>query len=907
LPELPVQYADYAAWQREWLQGERLEAELGYWKAQLEGAPTVLDLPTDRPRPPHQTYRGSTLELSLSQDLTDALKSLGQVEECTLFMTLLAAFGVMLHRYTGQDDILVGSPIANRNRAEIEGLIGFFVNTLVLRTRMEDNPSFLDVLRQVRETTLGAYAHQDIPFEMLVDTLQPQRDMSRSPLFQVMFALQNAPQEPLMLPGLTFSPLEVDGRTAKFDLTLSLVEVGRGLEGIVEYNTDLFEAATISRLAGHLKMLLESVVSNPDQRIAEIALLPQVERHQLLVDWNTTGTVYPREACVHKLFEAQTKRTPDATALVFRDWYLTYGELNRRANQLAHHLQGLGVRPETPVCICVERSLEMVMGLLGILKAGGAYVPLDPAYPQERLAFMLEDTQSPVLLTQRALVEGLPKHDAHVICLDADWETIARQREENLDNGALVGNPAYAIYTSGSTGQPKGVLVEHNSLLNLTFWHQGAFAISHLDRATQVAGLAFDASVWELWPYLTLGASIHIPLEETRTAPEQLRDWLLIERISISFLPTPLAEAILSLDWPQRASLRTLLTGGERLYRYPNPALPFELVNNYGPTENTVVASSGLVRSGQQAEVTPAIGHPVANNQIYILDPYMHPVPLGVAGELCIGGDSLARGYLNRPELTAEAFIPNPFPSPGGDARRAREGGGRLYRTGDLARYRSDGNIEFLGRTDRQVKIRGFRIELGEIEAVLTQHPAVRETVALAREDTPGDKRVVAYVVASDGEEPSVQDLRGFLGERLPGYMIPAAFVMLEELPLTPNGKMDRRALPAPKGTRPGLEQTYVAPRTPGEEALAGIWGEVLGLEQVGVYDNFFELGGHSLLATQVISRVRYAFQVELPVRALFEAPTVAALGQVVLELQMEKVGEEAYQMLSMIEHLVDE
>jgi amino acid adenylation domain-containing protein/non-ribosomal peptide synthase protein (TIGR01720 family) len=868
LSELPIQYVDYAYWQREWLRGEVLESQLAYWEQQLADSPPILELPADRPRPAVQTLRGSTLWFDLPKSLSDAIRALGRQEKASLFMTLLAAFQALLYRYTGQEDVSVGTPIANRNRAEIEGLIGFFVNTLVLRTDLSGDPGFRELLARVREVAVSAYAHQDVPFEMLVDALQPERDMSHTPLFQVMFTLQDAPARALKLPGLTLSPVVIDNRTAKFDLTLAIVDKAEGLRGSLEYNTDLFDGGTIERVAGHFQVLLAGIVADPDRRISALPLLTQTEQRQLLAEWNGTATPYPQERCIPHLFEAQAARTPDAVAVVFQEEQLTYADLNRRANQLAHHLHGLGVEPEVAVGVCVVRSVEMVVGLLGILKAGRAYVPLDPTYPQERLAFMLADARTPVLLTQQQLLENLPEYSARVVCLDSDWETIAQESETNPVRRMATESLAYVIYTSGSTGRPKGVQIEHRALLNLIFWHQRAFAVSRVDRATQVAGLAFDASVWELWPYLAAGASIHLPNEETRASPERLRDWLEAQGITISFLPTPLAEVVLPLAWPPKLALRTLLTGGEKLHRYPAPGLPFELVNNYGPTENTVVTTSGLVPSDGQTGAAPSIGRPIANAQLYVLDRHLQPVPVGAPGELHVGGDGLARGYLNRPELTAEKFIPHPFNG---------KSGTRLYKTGDLVRYLSDGNIEFLGRVDYQVKVRGFRIELGEIEAVLGQHPTVRETIVLIREDTPGDRRLVAYVVPRDEQTPAIGELRHFLKEKLPDYMAPSAFVALDALPLTPNGKVNRRALPAPDQARPEVEAAYVAPRTHKEQILADVWAQVLGVEQVGVHDNFFELGGDSILSIQVIARASQA-GLRLTPRQLFETPTVAGL-----------------------------
>ncbi|MBD2015334.1 amino acid adenylation domain-containing protein [Microcoleus sp. FACHB-53] len=888
LPELPIQYADFAHWQREWLQGEVLESQRDYWKQQLNGNLPILQLPIDYPRPPVQTYPGGYQSLELPKNLTQALKDLSQQERVTLFMTLLAAFQTFLYRYTGQEDMIVGTPIAGRNQVEAEGLIGFFVNTLALRTYLSGNPSFQELLGRVREVALGAYAHQDLPFEKLVEELQPERDRSRTPLFQVMFVLQNTPTSALELPGLTVNSLNIDSGTAKFDLTLFMIETAQGLRASLEYNTDLFNPATITRMLGNFQTLLEGIVANPKQRLSDLPLLTASEQHQLLVEWNNTTKEYPQDKCIHQLVEAQVEQAPDAVAVVYEGEQLTYRELNARANQLAHYLQVLGVGPEVLVGICVERSLEMLVGLLGILKAGGAYVPLDPAYPLERLAFMLEDASVSVLLTQARLVKSLPQHHAPVVCLDRDWEVLAQYSEENPFSGVTPKNLAYVIYTSGSTGKPKGVLVEHRGLLNLVFWHQRSFTVSSKDRATQLAGSAFDASVWELWPYLSAGASIYIANEQTRVLPQQLRDWLVKNAITISFLPTPLAESILSLDWSTNVALRTLLTGGDKLHNNPLPSVPFELVNNYGPTENTVVTTSCFIPAKPRTDMTPPIGRPIANTQVYLLDEKLQPVPIGVSGELYVSGDGLARGYLNRPDLTAQKFIANPFsdnPSVSGTAPEKLSGCDsalRLYKTGDLARYLPDGNIEFLGRLDEQVKIRGFRIELGEIEALLAQHPDLREVVVVVREDIPGNKFLAAYVVPKlEASPPTISELRSFLKTKLPDYMVPGAFVFLEAMPLTPNGKIDRRALPVPASFRGEQEDNFVAPSTPTEEILAAIWAEVLGLQQVGINDNFFELGGHSMLAARLFAQIEKAFGKNLPLATLFQSPTIEQLANI--------------------------
>ncbi|NCT42247.1 MAG: amino acid adenylation domain-containing protein [Microcystis aeruginosa G11-09] len=880
LPELPIQYADFAIWQREYLQGEIRQNQLNYWQKQLAAAPALLHLPTDRPRPPEQRFEGDQINGILSPELSQDLNKLSREKGVTLFMTLLTAFKVLLYRYTGQEDILVGTPIANRTRSELAGLIGFFVNTLVLRTDLAGNTSFSEALKQVRKTATDAYDHQDLPFEMLVEALQPERNMSYTPLFQVMFGLDNEVLNEMDLEGIKATPQPLEFKKAKFDLSLSIQVKEAGLTAHWEYNTDLFNGETIERMNGHFLALLEGIIANPSERISQLPLLTKSEQQQLLIDWNNTEVDYPVDKCIHQLFEEQVERTPDTVAVIFEEQELTYNELNCRANQLAHYLQSLGVKPDELVGICVERSLEMIVGLLGILKAGGAYVPLDPDYPLERISLMLEDAGLKVLLTQQKLIDKLSESQANIniVCVDADLPVISKEEQKNLITTIKYSNLAYVIYTSGSTGIPKGVLVTHQGLLNLVFWHQNTFEITNLDKATQLAGTGFDAAVWELWPYLTAGASIYLVKPEILISLVELQKWLAAKKITISFLPTPIAEQLLSLEWTEiNVSLRTILTGGDKLNQYPSNFIPFQVVNNYGPTENTVVTTSGVVISGEKNNsLSPAIGRPIFNTQIYILDSNLQPVPVGIPGEINISGAGLARGYLNRPELTQEKFIPNPF---------SNSPDSRLYKTGDLARYLPDGNLEYLGRIDNQVKIRGFRIELGEIETILSQHSAVKTAIVIAREDETEQKRLVAYIVPqaegiSAQQEQNfiaVTELRQFLKAKLPEYMIPSAFVILESLPLTPNGKIDRRALPAPEFQS---EEQYVAPRNPIEEILSSIWVKVLKVAQVGIHDNFFELGGHSLLATQLISRIREAFQVEMPLRELFVAPTIAELAQ---------------------------
>ncbi len=1189
LPKLPIQYADYAVWQRQWLTGEVLEGQLTYWKKQLGGALPVLELPTDRPRPAVQSHRGARRNVEMPKSLAEGLRGLSQREGVTLFMTLVAAFQTLLMRYTSQEDIIVGTGVANRDGAQTEDLIGFFVNTLVLRTDLSGDPTFREALGRVRELALEAYAHQDVPFNKLVEELQPERDLSRNPLFQVLF-VQDVPQQGLELADLKLSPMEVDSNTVKVDLAVFMSEEAQGLRGAVEYSTDLFDAATITRMLSHFQVLLESIVADPDQRLSQLSLLTAQERHQLIVEWNQTHSHYPADRCLHHLFEEQAERTPTAVAVVLDEEQLTYRELNERANQLAHYLQERGIGAESLVGICLNRSIEMVVGLLGILKAGGAYVPLDPAYPPERLSFMLEDAAVSVLLTEESLLERLPAHTAEV-CLDRDWQKIAQHRCENAENRAGAENLAYVIYTSGSTGRPKGVLVTHYNVVRLFQATDHWFNFDSRDVWTLFHSSAFDFSVWEMWGALLYGGRLVVVPYWVSRSPVAFYHLLLKEQVTVlnqtpsAFRQLMQAEQSVGQSVGEQAeelALRLVIFGGEALelqslrswFERHGEERP-ELVNMYGITETTVHVTYRPLRMEDVERCSGSvIGRPIPDLEVYILDKHGEVVPVGVGGEIHVGGAGLARGYLKREELSRERFIAN---------RLSAEGGGRLYRTGDRGRHLADGEIEYLGRIDDQVKIRGFRIELGEIESVISQHSGVQESTVLIREYEPGDKRLVAYVVpdqqraftvrqllrlqregvltdaltyelpngmviahknksetdflykeifedlsylrygitlhegdcifdiganiglftlfagqrcknstlyafepippifqmlrintalyglnvklfdcgisseaktdtftyyphvsvisgrfadASEEREvvrtfllnqqtsagvtelsgekldellaerlrserftcqlktisdvirendveridllkidaeksemdvlagihgddwqkirqivvevhdidgrleritallrghgyqltveqdamlkdtglyniyavrPSedrkltsqvhgkpisetgpvwrsqqllIGDMRRFLKERLPEYMLPSAFVLLETLPLTSNGKVDRKALPAPDQARPELGEAFVAPRTPVEEAVAGIWAKVLGVEQVGVYDNFFELGGHSLLATQAISRVREALQVELPLRSFFDSPVVADLAK---------------------------
>jgi amino acid adenylation domain-containing protein/non-ribosomal peptide synthase protein (TIGR01720 family) len=957
LPALPIQYADYATWQRTWLQGAVLEAQLAYWRQQLLDLP-ALELPMDHPRPAIPSVRGAYQTFELPPRLSTSVMALRRAEGATAFMVLLAAFQVLLARYSGQADIVVGTPIANRTWAEVEPLIGFFVNTLVLRTTISAGSTFLELLRQVRECALAAYAHQDLPFEQLVEALQPQRDLSRNPLFQVMFALQNAPMSVPELAGLSLRPLSVSTGIAKFDLTLNLEERSEGLAGWFEYKIDLFEATTIARMARHFQVLLEASVAEPTRLIALLPFVTEAERQQILVEWNATELSRPHERCIHEFFEAQARRTCDAIAVIQGQQHLTYQELNQRSNRLAHFLQRLGVGPEVRVGVCMGRSLELVVGLLGILKAGGAYVPLDPTYPAERLAFMLEDAAVSVLVTMeddagaRSIVpqtttDGSPETkmlahgdselgqrlgsaspDLHgsrsVVDLRADWPAIGRYSAARPTRPIQPNQIAYLIYTSGSTGTPKAVMVEHRQLLNTLWSNQSRFAFQPGDSMLALASFAFDIALFELFAPLLAGGRIWLLTQEQILDLPHLAATLQ-QATALHAVPSLLRQLLQTLA--ERSAppgsydhIRLVCVGGERV--------PAELLREiqqhfrravvqvlYGPTEATIICASYVVPE-RYAGTRAVIGRALGNVQLYLLDPRGQPLPVGVAGEISIGGASIARGYHDRPDLTAARFVPNPFLAtnderpPTNDERAPDDQPGvlrpascvRLYRTGDLARYLPDGRIEFLGRIDQQVKLRGYRIEPGEIEAVLNRHPAVQQSLVLAREDGPSAVRLVAYVVttnddrrgtiyrapiADEADSSFVGDLRAFLCERLPDYMVPAAFVLIEALPLLPNGKIDRRALPAPTTMRPA-KSPFVAPRTPVEELLAVIWSSLLRLTPISLHDNFFALGGHSLLGTQVIARIRAAFAIELPLRSLFEAPTIAGLAERITMAQRE-------------------
>jgi amino acid adenylation domain-containing protein len=925
LPPLPIQYADFAHWQREWLQGDVLQSQLLYWQRQLAGMAT-LQLPVNHPRPSFPTFRGARHSLHLPAALRSDLLALSRSAGATLFMTLLAAFQALLARLSGQTDIPIGSPIANRTRPELEGLIGFFVNTLVLRGDLSANPTFVELLIRIRAMTLDAYAHQDLPFEQLVEALQLPRDPSRNPLFQVMFVLQNAPLPPLELPRLRLEPIDVTPETAKFDLWLAVGEHNDGLGGTLEYNTDLFDTTTILRLRGQLLALLDGIAANPTCHLADLPLLRAAERQQLLHEWNATAAAFAEHACVHTRFEAQAIRTPDAVALAFGHVQLSYAALNARANQLARVLRLLGIGEGTRVGICTLRGIEPIVGLLAILKAGAAYVPLDPAAPAERRLWMLADARASALLTQTALCADFERAMLPTICLDADWVRalgVARATD-NPQLGISAQQLLYVIYTSGSTGVPKGVAMSHRALVNLLDWQLAYLGQDTTTRFVQFASLAFDVSYQEIFPTLASGGTVVLIDEEQRRDARALGRELAAQRVERIYLPyiglQQLAEA--GTDGLRLGALRDVIVSGEQLQLTPAIERLFEglpgraLHNFYGPSESHAVSSYRVEGAPAAWARRMPIGRAIANTQMYVLDQRLAVVPIGVIGELYIGGICLADGYLGRPDLSADRFIPNPFLELNDERRTANDerdtaeqpvvldpsAFARLYKTGDLARWRAEGALEFLGRRDGQIKLRGYRVELGEIEATLGQHQQVGECVVLLREDVPGLQQLVAYVVPAEDEKRKTNDesadapvvrrpaslipeLRGFLAERLPEYMVPSALVLLDALPLTINGKIDRPALPAPeRGTD---SEEYIAPRTDEEKLLAQIWAAVLGRERVGVHDNFFELGGHSLLATQLISRIRDAFQIELPLRTIFELPTVAGLAERIQGLRL--------------------
>ncbi|HKH48908.1 MAG TPA: amino acid adenylation domain-containing protein [Thermoanaerobaculia bacterium] len=879
LPPLALQYADFADWQSRWLSGDVLEQHLTWWRQRLEGRPAALDLPTDRPRGDQQTALAGHRDLTLPGTLGRALRTLAETSGATPYIVFLAAFDTVLARYTRQADVSVGTPIANRTRAEIAGLIGFFVNTLVLRVDVGGDPTFRELVARAGEVALGAFAHQDLPFEKLVEELHPERALAVTPLFQVMLAYQNAPLPYVELPGLTLRGLAAETSAAMFPLTLTVGEIGAGPEAggfglSLEYATALFDAATADRMLGHLARFLERALADPDRRLSALPMLSSAERDQLLVEWNATALAILDPAPAHHQVLRQAAQRPEALAIAGGDLDLTYGELAAWAGRLARQLRERGAGPDTPVAVVLERSARLVVAELAALLAGAPYLPLDPKLPEDRLATLVEGAGRVVVLEEKDFKDTKDAKDTAPL--------------QSLESLPSLEDLAYVIFTSGSTGVPKGIEITHGSLTNLIAWYHATYAPGPEDRAALVAGPSFDVSVGEIWPLLAAGASLHVPDEETRLVPSRLLAWLARERITLCFLPTPLAEAVLR-ELPEKLpaglALRALLTAGDNLVRTPPPGLPFELFDQYGPAESTVFATRAHVEPGPAGPAGPPIGRPIANYQAYVLDPWLEPAPVGVPGEIWLGGTGLARGYRGRPDLTAERFLPSPF-------NRFVLGGERLYRTGDLARWLPDGQLEFLGRIDRQVKIRGFRIELGEVEAALARLPGIGSAAAVLRRDERGEARLVGYAAPPAGKPaPTALELRRALRTRLPEYMVPAAFVVLPELPLTPSGKIDRDALPEPTQAA-GNER--VAPRTPVEEELARIWSELLGVpyEQVSVGDNFFDLGGHSLLAAQCVARVRESLGAELPLQSLFGKATLGDLADAMVEAELANAGE---------------
>lgn len=879
LPELSIQYADFAVWQRDRLQGELLETQLNYWKQQLSGELPVLQLPTDSPRPNVNTFTGAKQYFTFLKTLTDELNQLSQQEDATLFMTLLTAFNILLYHYTEQEDILIGSPIANRNRAELEGMLGLFVNTLVLRNNLSGNPSFRELLHRVREVTLNAYAHQDLPFEMLVEELQPERDLSRNPLYEVMFVLQNTPTSVQSVSGLTLRTLQFDSGTAQLDIFLSMSESQEGLTGFLEYNTDIFEDATITRFINNFQALLERIVANPEQCISELSPLSPQEQEQLLFECNQTSADYPQDTSLHQLFEQQVELYPDALALISETEQLTYRQLNQRVNQLAHYLQKQGVTEETLVAICLERSIEMIVGILAVLKAGGAYIPLDPSYPVERLGFMLSDSQAEVLITKQEILEKLPASCAKTVCLDIHFNEIARESQENFISSSKADNLAYIIYTSGSTGTPKGVLGTHRGTVNGLHWLWKTYPFTKEEVCCQKTAISFVDSVWEIFAPLLQGIPTVIIPDAVVLDPQLFIETLADHKVTrIVLVPSLLRLLLDSYSYLTKnlSHLKLWITSGEALsvdlaQTFQKLMPEAKLINLYGSSEvsaNVTYYDTSLLP--KQATSIP-IGRPIDNTQIYVFNRHLQLTSIGVVGELYIGGDGLARGYLHRTELTQERFIDNPF------VPRTK-----LYKTGDLVRYLNDGNLEYFGRYDDQVKIRGFRVELGEIAEAIAQHKDVRESVVIVQNDDQDSKRLIAYVVTD--KQDIVSQLLPDLQQKLPNYMIPSGFVVLDSLPLTPNGKVDKRSLSSDNLIKPNATKSFVAPRNLTELSLVKTWENLLNTSPIGVTDNFFDLGGHSFLAVRLMAQIHDRFGHNLPLSTLFKNPTIEKLATILKE-----------------------
>ncbi|HEX2925216.1 MAG TPA: amino acid adenylation domain-containing protein, partial [Ruminiclostridium sp.] len=886
LPALPIQYTDYAVWQKELFEKDIFREEIEYWKQKLSGAKTVLELQTDYPRPPVQTYHGDRKYITLPSEICQPLRELSLQKGVSLYMTLLSAFTILLYRYTRQDDILVGSPIANRDQVETEGLIGLFVNTLVMRTDLTGNPNFLELLERVKETALEAFSNKNLPFEKLVEEVQTDRNLSYSPLFQVMFALQNTPIPELKLSDFDVHLLEIGCVAAKCDIEVNLWDDESGIHGWFDYNIDLFDSSTIERMIGHYIKLLGSIVGNPTQNISKFQYITDTELQQVVTEWNNTAKQYRQDKCLHQLFEEQAECYPDRTAVVFGNDSLTYKEFNYRANQVANYLRKCDVGPDKLVGVCMERSLEMVIALYSIMKAGGAYVPLDPGYPKGRLQYMLENSSVDIILTQEKFSELLKDYNARLIYLDNSWSEFEQEDGNNPVCLTNMDSLAYTIYTSGSTGNPKGVMNTHKGICNRLLWMQDAYKLNEHDRVIQKTPFSFDVSVWEFfWPLIT-GACLVVARPEGHKDSKYLARLIQEQNITtIHFVPSMLS---VFLDEPEvegcTSLIRVICSGEALTYNLQErffKILGSELHNLYGPTEAAVDVTYWKCTPSYSRKIVP-IGRPISNIQLYIADSELSPVPVGIPGELLIGGVGLARGYHNKPDLTGEKFIANPFSSIPGD---------RVYRTGDLVRYLPDGNIEYIGRIDYQVKIRGLRIELGEIETVLLEHPMVKEAVVAVQEDKNQQKYLVAYIVAQ-GHTFAKDELRSYVQKKVPEYMVPGYFVQMDNLPLSPNGKLDRKVLPSVESIRSERIEDYVAPRTEVEKIIVDIWREILGLDQVGVNDNFFEIGGHSLLMTRALSKLEAAFGKEISLVDLFKHSTPGSLA---LYLTQESTDEPSF------------
>ncbi len=873
LPELPLQYADYAVWQLDYLKERALQQQVDFWKRKLADLPPV-QLPFEKKRPVFQSFRGAHEWIGINKDLTNELRRISQQENVTLFMTLLSAFVALLYRYSNQQDIVVGVPVAGRNQLEVENLIGFFVNSIIIRTKFAPDFSFRQLLREVKSVSLEAFAHSDLPFEKLVEELHPQRDLSRNPLFQVLFQMAAGRE------GYTVSPgkdgLDVKVNISKFDLTLSMAEEEGRLTGFFEYNTDLFLQCTIAQMIDHYIHLLKHVVRNPAVQLAEIELLDRREKEIMLKQWNKSERVYPGNSFVHGIIEQNAVRFPDKVALYSEHEKITYGEMMQLVNKMANYLVSLGAAPETTVAVCMDRSVSMVIIHLAILTAGAAFVPFDPAYPDDRLAFMLHDTRPGILILEAQHAGKFDKPAIPVIIVGKEkkYEAFsAIAPKVALDPR----NRAYIMFTSGSTGKPKGVEICHEGLMNMVCWNVETYGITSTDQCLQMATPAYDAYVYELFPCLVAGATAYLVDDFSRTSALQLKHIIFEKQLTVCFLPTALAESVVRESWPAVVPLRILGTAGEKLKIVPTHLLPFRFLNLYGPTENTVIASWFEVRPGNYDQ--PPIGRPIANTRLYILDAHLNPVPVGVTGELFISGKSVARGYYRRASLTAEKFIPDPF---------SEEPGSRLYRTGDIVRYLTDGNIDFIGREDHQVKLRGLRIELKEIEHQLLEHPDVTEAAVLISELSPQNNALVAYLALKDGKETGAATLRTFLKERLPAFMLPSLFIFLDELPKSFSGKINEKALPPPEKERQKQEESY-GHISHMERTISQIWKQYLPVEKVGIDANFFDMGGHSLMMAQVHFRLREALAADISLMDLFQYPTIRSLSKYIESLPAGK------------------